>query len=224
MKWFDIYKPISSFSDGMGLVSDQNDNVYVAGDFRSQTVFGYDTLTGMSTNPNQISGYFLKYGPGSFGLIPAGDTICSGNQIQLQASGGTRYIWTPNTQISSTSIANPIIIPLVSRKYHVKIINDTLRCVRQYSTQIQVELCTSVNGEIHEQLVKVYPNPVSESLTVQAPLNSKLSLYNASGCCILTFLTEVDVLEIDLRQLVPGIYFLKAQTLDRTVTNKIIKE
>ncbi|MBL0183215.1 MAG: gliding motility-associated C-terminal domain-containing protein [Chitinophagaceae bacterium] len=36
--------------------------------------------------------------------------ICFGNNFQLNGSGGTAYIWRPSTYLSSTSIANPVMV------------------------------------------------------------------------------------------------------------------
>ncbi len=41
---------------------------------------------------------------------PPGD-ICYGKTYQLQGSGGATYAWSPSTNLSSTSISNPIVTP-----------------------------------------------------------------------------------------------------------------
>lgn len=57
----------------------------------------------------------------SLPTIDAGpDTVlCIGDSIQLNATGGTSYVWTPNTAISDTSISNPIVFPTVTTTYYV---------------------------------------------------------------------------------------------------------
>ena len=49
----------------------------------------------------------------SLPVIDAGidDTICIGDSVQLLVTGGENYIWTPNIDISSNSISNPIAYP-----------------------------------------------------------------------------------------------------------------
>jgi hypothetical protein len=51
----------------------------------------------------------------SLPTIDAGldETICFGDSIQLSASGGDNYLWTPNNNITSNNISNPIVFLLV---------------------------------------------------------------------------------------------------------------
>jgi len=45
--------------------------------------------------------------------------ICEGDNIQLNASGGVNYVWSPSTGLSNTSIANPIANPILTTTYQV---------------------------------------------------------------------------------------------------------
>ncbi|MBL7891552.1 MAG: PKD domain-containing protein, partial [Bacteroidia bacterium] len=47
--------------------------------------------------------------------------ICSGNAIQMNASGGTSYSWSPTTGLSNPNIANPIASPTTTTKYVVTV-------------------------------------------------------------------------------------------------------
>jgi len=55
--------------------------------------------------------------------LPADTTICFGDQIQLQASGGTSILWTPFTAISNPIAYNPIVNPTITRTYTATITN-----------------------------------------------------------------------------------------------------
>ena len=44
-------------------------------------------------------------------------SICTGDQVQLQATGATTYAWTPAVGLSATNIANPIATPTVTTVY-----------------------------------------------------------------------------------------------------------
>jgi gliding motility-associated-like protein len=50
-------------------------------------------------------------------------SICVGDSIQLNASGGTAYQWLSNHTLSDTSINNPIAKPLTNTKYYVMVSN-----------------------------------------------------------------------------------------------------
>ena len=46
-------------------------------------------------------------------------SICIGSCVQLNATGGTSYVWTPTTGLSNPNIASPIACPLVTTAYTV---------------------------------------------------------------------------------------------------------
>ncbi len=45
--------------------------------------------------------------------------VCDGVCVQLNTTGGTNYLWTPNTGLSNDTIANPIACPLTTTTYIV---------------------------------------------------------------------------------------------------------
>jgi len=54
-------------------------------------------------------------------------SIIVGQPLQLHASGGTAYLWTPPTGLSSPSLANPVAIynqPFDSIRYKVVVYNE----------------------------------------------------------------------------------------------------
>jgi len=50
--------------------------------------------------------------------------ICEGDEVQLSASGGDYYEWSPSNSLSSADIANPMASPEVTTTYNVTISND----------------------------------------------------------------------------------------------------
>ncbi|MBI2280171.1 MAG: gliding motility-associated C-terminal domain-containing protein, partial [Bacteroidetes bacterium] len=46
-------------------------------------------------------------------------SFCFGGSVQLTATGGTSYLWTPSLGLSDTTIANPVANPIVSTVYTV---------------------------------------------------------------------------------------------------------
>ncbi|MBK9250121.1 MAG: hypothetical protein IPM69_18935 [Ignavibacteria bacterium] len=51
--------------------------------------------------------------------------ICSGSSVQLVASGGANYTWTPTTGLSNPNIENPIASPNTTTTYKVKVSSGT---------------------------------------------------------------------------------------------------
>jgi gliding motility-associated-like protein len=49
----------------------------------------------------------------------ASDTICLGEDIQLQAGGAPRFMWTPSIGLNNANIANPVAAPIITTTYRV---------------------------------------------------------------------------------------------------------
>lgn len=45
--------------------------------------------------------------------------VCNGGQVQLQATGGTSYVWSPSGGLSNPNIANPTVTPTSTSTYDV---------------------------------------------------------------------------------------------------------
>lgn len=56
--------------------------------------------------------------------VVSGDTgICIGQSVQLSASGGDLYLWSPDTFITNNTISNPVVNPKINTRYSVKVSN-----------------------------------------------------------------------------------------------------
>ena len=50
-------------------------------------------------------------------------TICEGKSVQIEASGGSSYLWTPSNGLSNPQASNPIASPTETTTYTVKVSN-----------------------------------------------------------------------------------------------------
>lgn len=64
-------------------------------------------------------------------------SICVGNSVQLQASGGGTYLWSPPTFLDNVSISNPISTPANTITYFVEVISVN-GCVANDTVTISV--------------------------------------------------------------------------------------
>jgi gliding motility-associated-like protein len=53
--------------------------------------------------------------------VSPGDTLCEGESVQLSASGGSQYIWSPSYGLNNSTISNPVATPSVTTTYEVVI-------------------------------------------------------------------------------------------------------
>ncbi len=93
------------------------------------TAFAYDTITVFPTITPRIS---------------RDSIICRGESLQLSASGGLTYRWSPATGLSSTTIPNPIANPTQTTRYTVTMTNRE-GCSRDTSTLVRVASAATVS-------------------------------------------------------------------------------
>ena len=165
--------------------------------------------------------------PGAAG-IP--DTVlCFGNSIQLNASGGSSYIWSPSFFLSNANIPNPVAKPDRSIRYVVTI-RDTLGCPKPFfdTVLVQVQTITADAGPRDTSIVENQPlqltatggqfylwtpstgldnpaiaNPVA---TLSTNIDYVVRTSNSAGC----FAT--DTISVKVYKVVPGIYVPNAFT------------
>jgi gliding motility-associated-like protein len=81
--------------------------------------WGFTSATGGLNNVHEVCFSYT-----SFLDELVDQTICPGESIQLEASGGTSYRWSPATGLSDTTSANPIATPEETTLYTVEITDD----------------------------------------------------------------------------------------------------
>lgn len=77
---------------------------------------------------------------GTTGMV----SICEGGSVQLQASGGNSYQWSPSTGLSNPNITNPIATPTATTIYTATVSNET--CSDQISITVNVRLSASADA------------------------------------------------------------------------------
>ena len=69
--------------------------------------------------------------------ISSDKILCSTDSVQLTASGGIDYQWSPDAGLSDNNIQNPKALPLTSTTYQV-IVTTSFGCIDSADTKIQV--------------------------------------------------------------------------------------
>ena len=75
----------------------------------------------------------LKIVPYPAASVGADTAICLGQSLQLRASGGTQYNWTPIVFLSAANIPNPISIRPSANVRYIVTVKDTLGCPKPVS-------------------------------------------------------------------------------------------
>jgi gliding motility-associated-like protein len=100
-----------------------------AGLYRVRVTTFYGCSNSDSTN--------LVIYPAAHASISADVSICEGETVQLNASGGTRYKWDPATGLSNDTIPNPLAKPKDSTKYLMYLFNQ-YNCFDTASVRVNV--------------------------------------------------------------------------------------
>jgi len=103
-------------------------------------VGGTSINTGLTYNPTNVTApdtFYVGVCPGTFripvylSIAPApianagqDTSICFGDTVQLNASGGTSYVWDANPNLSATNIPNPLAFPNTTMYFYVTVTNS----------------------------------------------------------------------------------------------------
>ena len=161
-------------------------------------------------------------------FINQGDTVTlSGNMGQ--GIGPLSFTWSPNYNISDTSMASPKAWPDTSVYYHVYAI-DSIGCVSELST-CSIYVNTTGISQINNDLIKsiVVPNPINSSskilLNKSTMDNSSLHIFNSNGQTVLIDKFSSDTYIIGDKIIADGFYIYVIKNGSEIVSNgKFVKK
>ena len=102
--------------------------------------------------------------------------ICRGNSIQLNASGGTRYEWSPRTGLDDFTSPTPVAAPGASIDYTVAVFNDD-GCSRELPVSVVVNDSIEIVLRLPDEQLSVPGSRDSIPVLIEAPA-SRLPLLN----------------------------------------------
>ena len=117
-------------------------------------------------------------------------------------------------------------------------ITDSLGCTNIYcdssylqkssTSMIWVEVIPQIITGINQKeligFIKIYPNPVCQNITVEAPQQATIEISNIEGQLIKTLQTTEDKTNVDISGLPGGLYIIRLNTEDGSVVRKFVKE
>jgi gliding motility-associated-like protein len=107
-------------------------------------------------------------------VTPISDkTVCAGDSVQLTASGGTTYSWSPSIGLSNTNTANPYATPSSTQEYIVTISNGTCSSNDTVTVTVNNNCCGSCIASIplNTGLLACYPftGNTNDETTITGP-------------------------------------------------------
>ncbi len=145
----------------------------------------------------------------------------------LSADGPTGWTWSfPGGTPGSSTEQNPVVAYADTGTYNVTL---TVSNVFGSDTKTETDYITvlsasNVESELQEDLVRIYPNPVTDFLIIQTGLNAEklINIYTVDGLLMLTKSTSGNAV-IDLRSLKRGMYLVKVVSSERSELYKVLK-
>jgi hypothetical protein len=87
------------------------------------------------------------------------------------------------------------------------------------------ELATSISNKVSNSVINIYPNPVTNRLQINSKeLIQRVELFSVDGKMIRDVIANVNILNMRIDDLYPGLYFLKIKTSGQLFTEKIVKK
>lgn len=162
----------------------------------------------------------ITINPGTSSLSVAGTfTICKGDKKVYTASGANSYTWNTSANTASVSLS-----PTITTSYTVTGTNTLTNCKSVKAFTITVNSCAGLTHlEDADYFFKVYPNPVSKELMLEADTKISITLRNMIGKIVFEGVYENGRYVIDMSDYDEGIYTLKASSERDSQTIRIVK-
>jgi hypothetical protein len=117
-----------------------------------------------------------------------------------------------------------ILIDITDKSYKVKAVYE--ECESEFALNANGEdfiRVTNLSVDECQMNLKLYPNPTSGQLSIEAVDMTLVSVYDLVGQCVMQKSAENGQLNLDMGQLQNGIYFVKVNTAIGSVVQRVVK-
>jgi len=138
--------------------------------------------------------------------VAGSSIICKGAKANYTASGGSTYNWSNNA-----STATVALTPSVTTAYSVSATTNGCSVSKQFT--VTVSPCTGIaSTNSADVLFSMFPNPVKNTLNIEAPTRAQIRMYDLTGKIILASNCVEGHNEINTAELKPGLYVIEASS------------
>jgi len=147
-----------SWSPATGLSNPAISNPIASPVVTTQYIVSGTNANGCSANDTVL----VNVNPKPVIAISNDSSICKNTSVQLIATGGASYSWSPAGSLNNPSIANPLATPLISTTYYVTV-TDALSCSNQDS--VKIDIVSADNFTVNPDLQTCLNTPVQLQAT-----------------------------------------------------------
>ncbi len=200
------------------------------------TTYSLTASIGKCENTDAI---IVKATPYPNATINNDTSICSGNTIRLNATGGSIYKWSPAAFLDNPNISNPLVSPTSDVAYKVTVA-DTLGCPKPVSKSIAIRVLNIVaeagpsdttvvinqplqlnasGGEFYlwEPSIGLNNNNINNPVARLSASQQYVLTVNQSGC------VDTDTINVTVYKVDPGLYVPNAFTPDNNGRNDVFR-
>lgn len=148
--------------------------------------------------------------PAPVAFAGADVTICTGEPVTLNATGGVSYLWSPATGLSCSNCPSPVAAPSSTITYTVTVTGSN-GCQASDAVMVIVDPCTGIEEATNEN-INIYSNPLGTSvLTIETPAtfaasNCEFILMDITGRVLRNVALNHPVTTLERGYLASGIY------------------
>ena len=117
-----------------------------------------------------------------------------------------------------------IAIDITDKSYKVKAVYE--ECESEFALTANGEdfiRVSNLSVDENQMNVKLYPNPTSGQLNIEAEEMTTVSVYDVVGQCVMQTMAQDGRTTIDMSQLQNGIYFVKVNTGNGSAVQRVVK-
>ena len=147
----------------------------------------------------------------SLTISPSNITLEKGDSLQIIASGGVSYLWSPTKYIKGSQASNKILVKPDSDIIYQVEVTSVDGCKSKGLAIIYVKQDPNPPSAISSSIlgqILVYPNPAKDFLTIETPELLVMKMYNIQGALVLSQTITEPKARLDINHLASGQYTL----------------
>jgi hypothetical protein len=182
------------------------------------TLNGCSELSRMFTKAPVWSGYYFDV----LGDPCAGDTVAFAVlHTNGFLSGKEKILWFKNGMPLTSMSGSDTLIISGPGNYECKVLNPDSDCpfdTTAYRIEYDCGTITGMEDKVKQAFFRVFPNPASESITVNMvpfSLQDHIQIYDATGRLVRSFRLAGESTELDISDLANGLYYIHLENKRR---------